>query len=53
MKAFRDFAGSAFGSWIVNGLAVVAFILVLKLLAAQFLKDAGVQGAIRAGIASV
>lgn len=53
MKTFRSFAESAFGSWVVNGLAVVAFILVLKLLASQFLKDSGPLGAVKAGIQAV
>lgn len=53
MKFFREFADSTVGSWIINGLAVVAFILLLKLLAGQFLKDNGVQGAAKATIASI
>lgn len=53
MKTFRAFAEHPFGSWIVNGLAVVAFILVLKLLASQFLPQDGPSGAIRAGINAV
>lgn len=50
---FRKFADNPFGSWVINGLAVVAFILVLKLLASQFLKDNGPMGAVKAGIQAV
>jgi hypothetical protein len=53
MKTFRAFAEHPFGSWIVNGLAVVAFILVLKLLVSQFMPDTGVPGAIRAGVQAI
>lgn len=52
IKAFDTFADSRLGSWVVNGLAVVAFILVLKI-AVSRLPDAGVPGAIKAGVASV
>lgn len=50
---FQKFADSTIGSWVINGLAVVAFILVLKLLASQFLKDSGPMGAVKAGIQAV
>lgn len=53
MKTFRAFSEHWLGSWVINGLAVIAFILVLKLLASQFLPDAGVPGAIKAGIGAV
>lgn len=52
MKFFGEFADSGPGSWIVNGLAVVAFIIVLKLslnLALQG-KDDGILGTIKAGV---
>lgn len=52
MKGFQAFADHPFGSWIVNGLAVVAFILVLKILASRLPED-GIPGAVRAGIQSV
>lgn len=53
MKFFDSFAESRLGSWTINGLAVVAFILVLKLLAGKFLPDKGPTGAVKAAIASV
>lgn len=53
MKTFRAFADHWFGSWVINGLAVVAFILALKLLASQFLPQEGTPGAIRAGISFI
>lgn len=52
MKTFDQFADSRLGSWVVNGLAVVAFILVLKLLVSRLPED-GPFGAIKAGVASV
>jgi hypothetical protein len=53
MKFFRTFAEHPFGSWVVNGLAVVAFILALKLVTNQFLPEKGVPGAIKAGVQSI
>jgi hypothetical protein len=52
MKGFRAFADHPFGSWVVNGLAVVAFILVLKILGSR-LPESGVPGAVRGAIQSV
>lgn len=52
MKAFQTFAAHPFGSWVVNGLAVVAFILVLKMLVSRLPKD-GPVGAVRAGVEAV
>lgn len=53
MKFFDQFAESRLGSWTVNGLAVVAFILVLKLISARFLPDQGPAGAVKAAVASI
>ena len=50
---FRKFADSTLGSWAINGLAVVAFILVLKLLVSQIKQDTGPVGAIKAGINAI
>ena len=50
---FRKFADSTLGSWTINGLAVVAFILVLKLAASQIKQDSGPVGAIKAGINAI
>ncbi len=52
MKVFKQFAEHPFGSWVVNGLAVVAFIIVLKMLAMR-LPDQGPSGAVKAAIATV
>jgi hypothetical protein len=52
MKFFQSFADHPFGSWVVNGLAVVAFILVLKVLVSR-LSDDGPVGAVKAGVLSV
>ncbi len=52
MKFFNQFASHPFGSWVVNGLAVVAFILVLKVVANRF-PDNGVPGAIKSGVNAV
>lgn len=52
MKFFESFADHPFGSWVVNGLAVVAFIIALKLLSSR-LPENGIPGAIKAGVAIV
>jgi hypothetical protein len=46
-KFFGDFADSGVGSWVINGLSVVAFLIVLKLLVSR-LQDNGVPGAFKA-----
>ncbi len=48
-KFFNDFADSGPGSWIINGLSVIAFIIAAKLLVSR-LSDSGILGAIKAGI---
>lgn len=53
MKLFQSFADHPLGSWIINGIAVVAFILLLKLAVSQFLKDQGVQGAVKAAVQAI
>lgn len=53
MKTFKTFAEHPFGSWVINGLAVVAFIIVLKMLSMGVLPDSGPGGAIKAAIATV
>ena len=50
---FQKFADNPFGSWVINGLAVVAFILALKLVASQIKQDTGPVGAIKAGINAI
>ena len=50
---FRKFADSTLGSWAINGLAVVAFILVIKLVASQVKQDTGPVGAIKAAINAI
>ena len=52
MKLFNQFAGHPFGSWVVNGLAVVAFILVLKILVNRF-PDNGVFGAGKSAVNAI
>lgn len=52
MKLFESFADHPFGSWVVNGLAVVAFIVALKVLSSR-LPDSGPLGAVKAGVAIV
>lgn len=49
MKFFDAFAEHPFGGWVIGGLSVVAFIIVLKILVARF-PDAGVPGTIKAGV---
>lgn len=52
MKAFKDFASHPFGSWVINGLAVVAFIIALKVLVDKF-PNGGVLGAFKAAVGTV
>jgi hypothetical protein len=52
MKVFNQFAAHPFGSWVINGLAVVAFIIVLKMLVNRF-PDAGPLGATKSAINAV
>ena len=52
MKFFNQFASHPFGSWVVNGLAVVAFILVLKMLVNR-LPDQGIPGAAKSAVNAV
>lgn len=52
MKFFQEFADHPFGSWVVNGLAVVAFIIVAKILVSR-LQDSGFLGAVKAAVMSV
>jgi hypothetical protein len=52
MKAFNQFASHPFGSWIINGLAVVAFILVLKILVNR-LPNEGPLGAGKSAINAI
>ena len=46
MKFFNSFADNPFGSWVVNGLAVLAFFVAIKIVA-QKLGDKGLPGAIK------
>lgn len=48
-KFFNEFADSGVGSWVINGIAVVAFIIVLKILVSR-LKDTGPLGAVKATV---
>lgn len=48
-KFFGDFADTGPGSFIINGLSVVAFIIILKILVSR-LQDSGILGAIKAGV---
>jgi hypothetical protein len=52
MKIFDQFASHAFGSWVINGLAVVAFILLLKVLVNR-LPDSGPLGAGKAAVNAI
>lgn len=52
MKFFDAFSDSRLGSWVINGLAVVAFIIALKILVSR-LQDSGILGAIKAAVMSV
>jgi len=49
MKTFSEFADHPFGGWVINGLAVIAFIIVAKLLVSR-LPDQGVLGTVKAGV---
>jgi hypothetical protein len=49
MKFFDAFAEHPFGAWVVQGVAVLAFIIAIKILASR-LPDSGPAGAIKAGI---
>lgn len=52
MKQFEQFASHPFGSWVINGIAVVAFILALKLIVNR-LPDNGPLGATKAAVNAV
>lgn len=52
MKGFKAFSEHWVGSWIINGLSVVAFIIVLKVVMAK-LPDSGVLGAGKAAVNTV
>lgn len=52
MKGFHAFADHWFGSWVINGLSVVAFILVLKILVARA-PSSGPMGAVKAGVGAI
>ena len=52
MKQFKSFADHPFGSWVINGLAVVAFIIALKILVDKF-PTGGLLGAFKAAIGTV
>jgi hypothetical protein len=52
MNQFHNFSNHWFGSWVVTGISVVAFILVLKLLVSR-IPDMGPTGAIKAGINAI
>jgi len=49
MTYFNQFADHPFGGWVINGIAVVAFIIVIKVLVSR-LQDGGVLGAIKASV---
>jgi len=49
---FSSFSEHWFGSWVIQGLSVVAFILVLKLLVSRF-PTAGIPGAVRGGVSAI
>lgn len=52
MKVFQEFADHPFGSWVINGLAVMAFFIAIKLIVAAALPQNGPGGAVRAGVMS-
>lgn len=52
MKTFDAFADTRLGSWVVMGISVVAFILVLKI-AVSRLPQVGIPGAIQAAVLSI
>lgn len=49
MSAFNTFASHPFGSWVINGLSVVAFIIVLKILVSR-LPDNKPANAVKTGV---
>lgn len=53
MKVFNQFASHPFGSWVVNGLAVVAFILALKIIINKLPGDSGPVGAGKAAVNAI
>ena len=44
--SFREFADHWFGSWVINGLSVVAFFLVVSVLLSRA-PDNGIFGAVK------
>jgi hypothetical protein len=48
-KFFNDFANSGPGSWLINVIAVMAGIILAKLLVIKF-PDSGFGGAVKAGV---
>ena len=48
-KFFGEFADSGVGSWVINGLAVIAFIVMLKVLVSR-LPESGFPGAVKATV---
>jgi hypothetical protein len=52
MKVFKEFADHPFGSWVINGLAVMAFFIAFKMIVAAALPQNGAPGAVRAGVMS-
>lgn len=52
MKLFNQFAGHPFGSWVINGLAVMAFIIAVKMLVNRF-PDQGPLGATKSAVNAV
>ena len=49
MKFFNEFADSGAGSWIINGMGVIAFIVLAKV-AVSKMPDSGFLGAVKAGV---
>ena len=49
MKYFDAFAEHPFGGWVVNGVAVLAFIIVIKILATR-LPETGAGGSVKAAV---
>lgn len=52
MKFFNEFADHPVGSWIINGMSVVAFIVMIKVIVSR-LQDSGILGAFKAAVMSV
>lgn len=52
MKAFKEFADHPFGAWVINGMAVIAFIIAFKIIVSKF-PNSGVLGAAKAAINTV